>query len=210
MKEIARSGILTGTCIMPILPGLSDDDRTLEQVVQRTAENGGKYVLAGELTLANQQREHFINALAKISPDHAQRFRNLNPDAYETDTPEHWLAVRRKIRYLCQGYGISDRIPRLVSRDDKLGFNKKIAEILANDSYRLELESKPGFQVWGYRKAAWAVEDLQQDIRRVYQAMGLKGLESIPGVEKTIAGRIESAILEKGLIKPILEQPIPS
>jgi len=37
MEEFAKAGILTGTCFMPILPGLCDDEANLEAVVRWTA-----------------------------------------------------------------------------------------------------------------------------------------------------------------------------
>jgi DNA repair photolyase len=53
MERIAGAGILSGTCMIPILPGLCDTDENLEQVVRWTEEHGGKFVLAGGLTLAD-------------------------------------------------------------------------------------------------------------------------------------------------------------
>ncbi|MBN2549733.1 MAG: hypothetical protein JXB15_11280 [Anaerolineales bacterium] len=48
--------------------------------------------------------------------------------------------------------------------------------------------------MWAYRKAAWAVEDLQQDIGLVYQQMGIRGLESIPGVGPQMALEVEGEL----------------
>ena len=66
MREIADAGILTGTCMMPILPDLCDDDANLENVVRWTAEHGGKFVLAGGLTLSEQQRQFFFRFWPRI------------------------------------------------------------------------------------------------------------------------------------------------
>jgi DNA polymerase/3'-5' exonuclease PolX len=51
-------------------------------------------------------------------------------------------------------------------------------------------------KVWAYRKASWAVEDLEQEIGLVYRLLGLKGLQSIPGIEPVTAAEIEHMILE--------------
>jgi len=53
---------------------------------------------------------------------------------------------------------------------------------MANQVYEMELHQEPDYRIWSYRKAAWAIEDLEQYIRLVYQTMGLKGLENIPNV----------------------------
>jgi len=79
MQRIARAGILTGTCMMPILPGLCDNDANLENVVRWTADHGGKFVLAGGLTLSDQQREFFLDVLADQFPDLLDRYRRLYP-----------------------------------------------------------------------------------------------------------------------------------
>nr|NIV32902.1 hypothetical protein [Anaerolineae bacterium] len=63
MEQLARAGILVGTCMMPILPELCDDDANLRNVVKWTAEHGGQFVLASGLTLSDQQREYFFHVL---------------------------------------------------------------------------------------------------------------------------------------------------
>ena len=57
MEEIAKAGILTGISMMPILPGLCDTRENLEAAIRCTANHGGRFVIAGGLTLADQQRE---------------------------------------------------------------------------------------------------------------------------------------------------------
>jgi DNA polymerase/3'-5' exonuclease PolX len=59
----------------------------------------------------------------------------------------------------------------------------------------LELEGQPEYKIWSYRKAAWAIEDLEQDIGLVYRTMGIKGLESIPNVGSSL-GRVVEGLLK--------------
>lgn len=76
MEQLARAGIMTGTCMMPILPKLCDDDANLQYIVKWTVEHGGQFVLAGALTLADQQRDFFLGVLEERFPDladHNQR-----------------------------------------------------------------------------------------------------------------------------------------
>ena len=65
MREIAKAGILTGISFMPILPYLCDTRENLELVIKQTADNGGKFVLAAPLTMADQQKTYFLNYLRK-------------------------------------------------------------------------------------------------------------------------------------------------
>jgi len=39
----------------------------------------------------------------------------------------------------------------------------------------MELNQAPDYKMWAFRKAAWSVEDLKQDIGLVYKQMGLRG-----------------------------------
>jgi DNA polymerase/3'-5' exonuclease PolX len=64
---------------------------------------------------------------------------------------------------------------------------KRIAEALANQCYQMELDNAPGQGVWAYRKAAWAIEDLEQDVGLIYERLGRKGLESIENVGPRLA-----------------------
>jgi len=95
---------------------------------------------------------------------------------------------------LCQEYGISDRMPRPIIPGEKRAANKRIAEYLADKTYRLELAGSQGYRIWAYRKAAWAMDDLPQDVSLIYERMGVKGLESIPNVGKKLAGVVEQQI----------------
>ena len=100
----------------------------------------------------------------------------------------------RRIRELCREAGITDRMPRPIIPGEKRGLNKRIVEKLANQAYELELDEAPVQRVWAYRKAAWAIEDLQQDIGLVYRTMGLRGLQSIRDVGPEMAGEIERVL----------------
>ena len=98
------------------------------------------------------------------------------------------------MRALCAQHGLSDRIPRPIIPGEARAQNKRIAECLANTAYELELEEARPARVWAYRKAAWAVDDLEQGLERLFPTMGRRGLESIPGVSATIAGEIEAEL----------------
>lgn len=196
MKQIASAGIITGTCFMPILPGVSDDDANLEAVVRWTAENGGQFVLAGSLTLADQQKDFFFSILQDQFPGLVETYRRWYPPGSYAPANYNWNRIALRIREFSRKYGIQDRMPRPVSPTDKFALNKRIAERLANTSYELEITGAAGHCVWAYRKASWAVEDLEMDIRLIYNSMGIKGLRMIPNIGAEIALRLEREILD--------------
>jgi hypothetical protein len=195
MEQVAKAGILTGISMMPILPGLCDSDENLEATIRCTANHGGRFVLAGGLTLADQQRDYFIGVLRNRFPDLLPLYERLYPvGAYGPLYSGDPHRIGRRVRELCRAYGISDRMPRPIIPGDKRALSKRIVEALANQCYWMELDNAPGQRVWAYRKAAWAIEDLEQDISLVYRTMGLKGLQSIPNVGPSLAREVEGWI----------------
>ena len=196
METFARAGFLTGTCFMPILPGLCDEDANLEAVVRWTADHGGKFILASSLTLADQQKNYFYKVLSESFPDLLSLYQHLYPPSSYAPRDYPWHNIALRIRELCEKYGIRDRIPRPIIPGDKHALNKRIVEKLADKVYEMEIHQEPDIRIWAYRKAAWAIEDLEQDIRLVYQTMGLKGLQNIPNVGPFLGNTIEKMLNE--------------
>jgi len=191
MEQIARQGILTGSCAMPLLPGVCDQAENLEAIVRWTADHGGRFVLAGGLTLADAQRDFFLEDLQRSQPHLVGLYRSLYPPGSYAPVGGATLEIAAEVRRLCENYGLADRIPRPIIPGDKRQRNRRLAEVLANRAYALELEAAPQAKIWAQRKAAWAVEDLPQDIGLVYQTLGLRGLQSLPGVSLDLARQIE-------------------
>lgn len=77
--------------------------------------------------------------------------------------------------------------------------NQKIAKIFYETAELLEIKGT-AFKPKAYKKAANSLENLKEDISEIYQKKGLKGLEEISGIGKSIAKKIEE-YLKKGEIK---------
>ncbi|MBN1656873.1 MAG: hypothetical protein JXA93_00655, partial [Anaerolineae bacterium] len=197
MEQIAKAGIMTGISMMPILPGICDTDENLEATIRCTAEHGGRFVVAGGLTLADQQRDFFFGVLRERFPDLLPLYERMYPHptaSYGGLRSGDPHAIGRRIRELCRQYGISDRMPRPIIPGDKRALDKRIVEALANQCYWMELDNAANQRVWAYRKAAWAIEDTEQDVGLIYRAMGRKGLESIENVGLRMAEVVEGLI----------------
>jgi len=76
--------------------------------------------------------------------------------------------------------------------------NKKIVKILYEIEELLKIKGVP-FKPSAYHKAALSLENLEQNVSFIYEKDGLKGLEKISGVGKSIAKKIEEYI-KKGKI----------
>ncbi len=75
--------------------------------------------------------------------------------------------------------------------------NREVAAVLREMAELMELHAENRFKVVAYGKAAWAIESLKEDIAQVCRE---GRLESIPGVGKAIAQKVEE-YLHKGSIR---------
>lgn len=197
MEKIAVAGIQTGTCMMPLLPELCDNDENLETIIKWTADHGGSFVLASGLTLSDQQRAYFFNVLDQRFPDLLSTYEKYYPAGKSYGAVGNgWRRTALKIREFCEKYGIKDRMTRPIIPGDKFATNKRIVEILVDKLYDLELAQASKQRLWAYRKAAWAVEDLSQDIRLIHRMMGLRGIAQIEDMDKNLAAEIERLLSE--------------
>jgi DNA polymerase/3'-5' exonuclease PolX len=85
-------------------------------------------------------------------------------------------------------------MPRPIIKGEKRALSKLIAEYLADKAYALDISGEPSYRGWAYRKAAWAVEDTEQDIGCIYDQLGVKGLVSIQGIGSKLASEVETSI----------------
>ncbi|MCD6177714.1 hypothetical protein J7K03_00405 [bacterium] len=74
--------------------------------------------------------------------------------------------------------------------------NKKLSEILFEIAQLLEIKGV-SYKPAAYRKAAEALQNLDKDISEIYKESGIKGIQKIPGIGKSIAQKIEEYIKTK-------------
>ena len=77
--------------------------------------------------------------------------------------------------------------------------NKEIARILYDISEILKLRNVQ-WKPQAYNKAARVIEDLEKDLKEIYEEKGLQGLDEIPSIGRGIAKKIEE-YLKTGRIK---------
>jgi uncharacterized tellurite resistance protein B-like protein len=77
--------------------------------------------------------------------------------------------------------------------------NEKIAKILTHMAELYEINSIKG-KPFAYKRAAKSILQLKEDIEKIYKEKGKTGLESLPGIGKRIAKKIEE-FLKIGKIK---------
>lgn len=75
--------------------------------------------------------------------------------------------------------------------------NKRIAENLFLRAYEMELDGESEHSVWAYRKAAWTVDELDENLADIYRLKGMRGLIALPSIGNSIARVIISLLEEK-------------
>jgi len=172
MEKLAQAGILVGASLMPIIPFAGDDEGHLSETVRATKEHGGKFVLAGGLTMAGAQAGRTLAAAEKFDCSLAMRWQKLsgrNGKGELNHGPPRAYAARLglRVRELCARFGLADRMPRYAGTGP-LALNKRLAEKLYLAAYDLELAQASLQRVWAYRKAAWAVDDWPESLGLTY------------------------------------------
>jgi DNA repair photolyase len=105
LRRFAEAGIRTSVLVAPILPGLTDDDEHLDEVLAACAEAGVATASPIVLHVRTTIREHFIPWLERSYPDLAPLYRELYgtrsyaPKAYQEE-------VSQRFRRLRAGYGL--------------------------------------------------------------------------------------------------------
>ena len=194
METLAQAGIEVGASLMPVLPFLGDRESHLEEAIQAIKEHGGSFVLAGALTMEGVQAERTLAVARSMDHTIEKRWRELyrwEPGGKPSygPPPAYNSRLGLMVRDLCAKHGLLDRLPRYVA-PGPLAVNKRIAERLFLRTYDLKLEQAEQYRIWAYRKAAWAVDEWQENIASIYQAEGEAGLRRLPGVGKSLAAQI--------------------
>jgi DNA repair photolyase len=201
MQELAEAGILVGTGLMPILPIVGDNEDQLEEVIHATVDYGGKFVLAGGLTMDGVQAQHTLQAAASFDSGLEKQLRQFYSwpidGKPQFSPPQDYNAhLGLLVRELCTKHGLLDRMPRYIA-SGPLAVNKRIAERLFLRTYDLELEGGSQYEIWAYRKAAWAVDESSDSVADIFHTGGKSGLQELPGIGKSISSQIGKWIQEE-------------
>jgi DNA repair photolyase len=77
VAELTRAGIPTGILVAPLMPGINDDPRQVERILELATEAGAAYVTGIALHLRGEVRGLFMEWLAEHRPDLLDRYRAL-------------------------------------------------------------------------------------------------------------------------------------
>jgi DNA repair photolyase len=116
LGRFAEAGIRTGVLVAPILPGLTDDEEHLDELLGACAEAGVGYAVPIVLHVRPSIREHFMPWMQEAYPWLYPRYvelygkRAYAPRAYQQEVAERFARLR--LRHGLEGSGHREIRPR--------------------------------------------------------------------------------------------------
>ena len=116
VAELNRAGIPCGILIAPLMPGVNDDPRQVEQILELAAEAGAVEVGGIALHLRGEVREIFFAWLREHRPDLIERYERLYARGAYVPREE-----KERLARLARGPGMKTRRYIRSGRDDGAG-----------------------------------------------------------------------------------------
>jgi DNA repair photolyase len=104
MRFLSDRGVRCGVMIAPVLPGLTDDARSLEDVVEAAREHGASFVHDNVLYLRPGTKEWFMPFLREAYPHLSERYAKYYRGAYAPRT--YTQDVHRVVEGLRRKFGL--------------------------------------------------------------------------------------------------------
>ena len=111
LRRFAEAGIRTGVLVAPVLPGLTDDEEHLDEVLSACAEAGVAWAAAIVLHVRPAIREHFMPWMKQAYPWLYPRYVDLYgrrayaPRAYQEEVSERFARLRLRHGLAASGGG---------------------------------------------------------------------------------------------------------
>jgi len=77
IAELNRAGIPTGVLIAPLMPGINDDPKQVEKILELAGEAGAGHIGGIALHLRGEVRDVFMDWLRSYRPDLVERYERL-------------------------------------------------------------------------------------------------------------------------------------
>jgi DNA repair photolyase len=108
LRRLVDAGIRAGVGVAPILPGLSDDPKLLDDVVRAARDHGATHVWANVLYLRPGTREHFLDKIAATWPEMVPFYESLyGPRSYLSDRETR--PIKASVQTLAKQHEVGDR-----------------------------------------------------------------------------------------------------
>lgn len=106
LESLAGHGVYTGVWLNPVLPFLTDSKENIVEIIRRTRDAGGKYVLCFfGMTLREGNREYFYRALDQDFPGMKKRYAEAFGLSYECPSPNAQSLYETLVEE-CEAWGL--------------------------------------------------------------------------------------------------------
>jgi len=136
------AGISGGLFLMPVIPGLTDSARLIEQTMRQAQAAGAQFVVFGGMTLKEgRQKEHFLSVLARCRPQLVERYRALyRDDRWGQARGSYYGELNRRCGVLARKAGLPPRLPPALWAD-LLDEHDRVSVMLEHLDYLLRLSA---------------------------------------------------------------------
>ena len=107
MERLVQAGVRAGVLLAPVIPGITDDQENLEDVVQAAAAHGAQFLHSNVLHLQPGVKEHFMKFLEQERPRLYFAYQRLYPGTYAPSSLQR--EVEHRLNELVDSYGIKGR-----------------------------------------------------------------------------------------------------
>ena len=193
MKKLSNEGIIVGTVFMPILPFICDTEENVKAIVKKTKDAGGAYVLDGGLTLRGYCGTHFYRFLKEYDESLVPKYERLYSD--QKALGRHYVNSHELVKKYCKKYGLANHIDRPIDfYPEKIQVNKKVAEHFYLKSRELMMTEGMGYRQFAFLKAAWTIDAIMINVKKLYEKKGKKGLLELKGIGKKMSDEIVTVL----------------
>lgn len=194
MEKMAERGINTGLIFMPVLPFIFDSEENIEKLCRLTRDSGGSYILVMPLMLDEYRKDRFYRILRKHFTDVINKYSQLY-SGHPLPNEKYSVGLMEKVAHFAEKFNLSLHAPRFIEAGEK-EMNMRVAERLYNSAREIEFLGKDKTRSASYKKIAEFVDELDYDIKTVYDSMGKEGLKKFKGIGTVIADEIEEVLAQ--------------
>ncbi|UCB45629.1 MAG: hypothetical protein JSV25_15715 [Spirochaetota bacterium] len=193
LKQLTAKGIPAGVAITPIIPFITDKEKSLTDLVQEAKKNGAKWVLFSGFDPISSAKQDIIS----------ETITSIHSDTQKLD--RRYSKIKRHMIGLLHEERLPMRIPRItLKKFSKSYYTNLTSEYLFNVSYLYELLDRE-LEMRRYRRVAYDIENLNHSLKTLTSKgkLGyLKGVNpEIEGIIREVAysgtSEFYSSLLEK-------------
>lgn len=113
LQKCIEEGLLTGICFIPVLPFLSDSEKSLDKMIKTAKDYGANFVLVGALTLFGEKatdcKTRYFKFLEKYYPELIPKYEALFKKSFQP-AKRYQKSLEERAKRICDKYGVKNRI----------------------------------------------------------------------------------------------------